>query len=496
MDVHQPPKQQDVYSVWALPPPDVSERVKKLMVSLRSEFGGPEFEPHVTVVGAIRLTEDEAREKLIKACEGLKVYHATVEKVETGTFFYQCVFLLLHKTPQVLETGAHCWSHFGYKSQTPYMPHLSILYADLTEEEKKKAQEKANALDESIESLSFPITRLALYKTDTEDKTLKSWEKVSEIQGCLNSAMRSILVNGLYKRIHIDDPLTSSHLFYADDAVFIGKWDKSNLITIVNVLNYFFLASGLKINLHKNKLMGISIPQEDVNMAAISIGCTTLTMPFKYLGVKVGAFSSRSCSCEDVLANHKDMTSYHSLFIFSISMDVQQHNWYSVWAVLPQDVTERVKKVMNGLRSEFGGPEFEPHVTVVHAIRLAEDDAREKLTKACDGLKAYNMTIEKVEETGRHILLHKTPEVMQTGAHCWSHFGYKSETPYMPHLSILYGDLTEEEKKRAQEKANALDGSIKSLSFPVTRLALYKTDPEDTTLKSWEKVSEVTLKSN
>nr|GEV61524.1 cyclic phosphodiesterase-like [Tanacetum cinerariifolium] len=176
-------------------------------------------------------------------------------------------------------------------------------------------------------------------------------------------------------------------------------------------------------------------------------------------------------------------------------MDVQQHNWYSVWALLPQDITERVKKAMNALRSEFGGPEFEPHVTVVGAIRLTEDDACEKLTKACDGLKAYNMTIEKLKDTGKGFLLHKTPEVMETGAHCWSHFGYKSKKPYTPHMSILYGDLTKEEKKRAQEKANALE-SIKSLSFPITRLALYKTDPEDKTLKSWEKVFEVTLKSN
>ena len=61
-----------------------------------------------------------------------------------------------------------------------YMPHLSLLYQDLTEDEKKKAQEKANALDGSISGLSFPITRLALYKTDTEDKTLKSWEKIAE----------------------------------------------------------------------------------------------------------------------------------------------------------------------------------------------------------------------------------------------------------------------------------------------------------------------------
>ncbi|XP_059669468.1 cyclic phosphodiesterase-like isoform X2 [Cornus florida] len=170
----------DVYSVWGIPPDDVRERLKKLMSGLRSEFSGPEFEPHVTVVGAVLLTEDDARQKFTAACEGLKAYGATVVKVATGTFFYQCVFLLLHPAAEVVEASKHCTGHFGYKNSTPYMPHLSLLYGDLTDEEKKKAQEKAELLDESIGSLSFPINRLALYKTDTEDKSLKSWEKVAE----------------------------------------------------------------------------------------------------------------------------------------------------------------------------------------------------------------------------------------------------------------------------------------------------------------------------
>ncbi|CAA3015955.1 cyclic phosphodiesterase-like [Olea europaea subsp. europaea] len=80
----------DVYSAWALPPEDVRPRLKKLMNDLRSEFGGPEFEPHVTVVGTISLTESEARDVFNKACEGLKAYNANVERVATGTFFYQC----------------------------------------------------------------------------------------------------------------------------------------------------------------------------------------------------------------------------------------------------------------------------------------------------------------------------------------------------------------------------------------------------------------------
>jgi len=60
-----------------------------------------------------------------------------------------------------------------------YMPHLSLLYAELTEEEKKNAQEKAYTLDSSLDGLSFRLNRLALCKTDTEDKTLETWETVA-----------------------------------------------------------------------------------------------------------------------------------------------------------------------------------------------------------------------------------------------------------------------------------------------------------------------------
>lgn len=61
-----------------------------------------------------------------------------------------------------------------------YMPHLSLLYGDLSDEVKRKAQARANALDDTLPGLTFQITRVALYKTDTEDKTLKSWEKIAE----------------------------------------------------------------------------------------------------------------------------------------------------------------------------------------------------------------------------------------------------------------------------------------------------------------------------
>lgn len=91
-----------VYSVWGLPPEDrLAPRLRELMGALRSAFGGPLFEPHVTVVGAIELTEEDALKRFRSACDGLKAYTATVDRVATGTFFYQCVYLLLNPTAEV-----------------------------------------------------------------------------------------------------------------------------------------------------------------------------------------------------------------------------------------------------------------------------------------------------------------------------------------------------------------------------------------------------------
>ncbi|GKC30997.1 RNA-directed DNA polymerase, eukaryota [Tanacetum coccineum] len=50
----------------------------------------------------------------------------------------------------------------------------------------------------------------------------------------------------------------------------------------------FYLASGLKINLQKSKLMGIGVNTSVVETAANLIGCSILSSPFNYLGVKVG----------------------------------------------------------------------------------------------------------------------------------------------------------------------------------------------------------------
>ena len=93
---------EEVYSVWALPPEHVRGRFRGLMAGLRAAHGGPPFEPHATVVGAVRLTRSAAIQALrAAAAAGAGPYTARVTGVARGDFFYQCVYLLLEPTPEV-----------------------------------------------------------------------------------------------------------------------------------------------------------------------------------------------------------------------------------------------------------------------------------------------------------------------------------------------------------------------------------------------------------
>ncbi|WOL11146.1 cyclic phosphodiesterase-like [Canna indica] len=168
----------EIYSVWAVPPEEVRDRIKKIMAALRSEFGGPAFEPHITVVGAISLAPEDALRRFRSACATLAPYPARVTAAARGTFFYQCVFFLIDPIPEVMEASARACNHFGFQSSTPYMPHLSLLYADISDEDKERARQRVEELDKEILGLSFQVSTLALYKTDTEDKSLESWEQV------------------------------------------------------------------------------------------------------------------------------------------------------------------------------------------------------------------------------------------------------------------------------------------------------------------------------
>nr|GEX27319.1 RNA-directed DNA polymerase, eukaryota, reverse transcriptase zinc-binding domain protein [Tanacetum cinerariifolium] len=119
---------------------------------------------------------------------------------------------------------------------------------------------------------------------------------------------------GMFKGVVIGHSMQLSHMFYADDVVFVGQWNDSNIYIIVRVLDCFYHASGLCIN------MSISVDEEKVNQAASKIGCVALKALFSYLGSKVGGIMGRLTLLKSVLGS---MLIYH-MSIFKVPMKVLQ----------------------------------------------------------------------------------------------------------------------------------------------------------------------------
>nr|GEV76896.1 RNA-directed DNA polymerase, eukaryota [Tanacetum cinerariifolium] len=128
----------------------------------------------------------------------------------------------------------------------------------------------------------------------------KTW--IKWISGCLNSASSSILINGTMEGLDVAmkdamvagfyngfkiDTLNLSHLFFVDEALFIGEWSHNNIKSLVAILDCFHQVSGLKINYHKSKLFGVGDPFEEVTLMASITECNALVSPFNYLGLPI-----------------------------------------------------------------------------------------------------------------------------------------------------------------------------------------------------------------
>ncbi|KAK2449929.1 hypothetical protein QL285_009079 [Trifolium repens] len=117
----------------------------------------------------------------------------------------------------------------------------------------------------------------------------------------LNALTQSAVSLGYFKAFEVSSEVSVSLLQYADDTLFIGEACVENLWAMKAILRWFELASGLKVNFSKSRLIGVNVPSNFLPVAQNFLHCKLGSLPFTYLGLPVGANPRLSSTWDPVV---------------------------------------------------------------------------------------------------------------------------------------------------------------------------------------------------
>ncbi|MCH81219.1 cysteine-rich receptor-like protein kinase, partial [Trifolium medium] len=119
----------------------------------------------------------------------------------------------------------------------------------------------------------------------------------------LNVLMHAMVENHFFSgySFGMQNPISVSHIQFADDTLLLGTKSWANVRTLRAVLVLFETMSGLKVNFNKSLLVGVNIADSWLRAAAAALRCKVEKMSFLYLGLPISGDPRRLGFWEPVL---------------------------------------------------------------------------------------------------------------------------------------------------------------------------------------------------
>lgn len=117
------------YSIWIIPQGNTKKVLEKEVSRLVKEYGGPLFEPHMTLLGPIDEPEREVVKKTKKLAEKHEPFELEVGEIDYSTTYYQCVFARIKTNQHLIDFRMKAQEIFD--KEDFFMPHISLFYGDV-----------------------------------------------------------------------------------------------------------------------------------------------------------------------------------------------------------------------------------------------------------------------------------------------------------------------------------------------------------------------------
>ncbi|KAJ2849774.1 hypothetical protein IWW36_002395 [Coemansia brasiliensis] len=161
------------YSLWLCPSQDSTafSFISSIINQFAQSINSPQFSPHLTLFSPIRAdTDKEALDQVVEYANKLREHEFTdlsvnIVDVGTGHRFHHCLFLEEMRGPLVDANSIAC-KHWAAASQSPYRPHVSLVYGEYDTEKLNSLQRQVRAmLPTDMAQVSFKTNKIYVVET-------------------------------------------------------------------------------------------------------------------------------------------------------------------------------------------------------------------------------------------------------------------------------------------------------------------------------------------
>lgn len=184
---------------------------------------------------------------------------------------------------------------------------------------------------------------------------------------------------------------------------------------------------------------------------------------------------------QDIPEMHEEISSESAADKIGMA-NIKDIGKFALWLIPGKDVYKRLKEVIDRLGSEYSSPVFEPHLTLLGGLMEGEEFLAEKGSILGRDLKPFVIQLGGTDfrdEYSRCLFVKamRTEELMRAEETARRVFGQSSVRPFEPHISLMYGDVTE----KTRENLAAEIGDSLKMDFRVNSVNLVSTsgEPED-----------------
>ncbi len=130
---------------------------------------------------------------------------------------------------------------------------------------------------------------------------------------------------------------------------------------------------------------------------------------------------------------------------------------YALWLLPDQVATDSFASLIDDLSNRYEGPRFAPHVTLLGRVTGPEEDLAKTTEDLAQQLRLLTLRPQEIAREAYYfrcfyVKLEQSADLAQAYKQAADVFGVDFVSDYLPHLSLIYGHMSREEKDKLRSE--------------------------------------------